>query len=693
MRPAFQHTEKSLKALPDWRFLFLFPAVLFYYETVFRLSTVGGYVRLGTAIMLLFSFSYGGIGYLLSTLFKNPKANRAITATLIGLSALPFLVEYFVYRAFKVFYDLNTVAGGAGDAVGGFSGDIFHLVFSLDGFFKLLLFALPFVLYLVLGKRFLPANRAYARLRIIAAGGMLVFYLAGILLISFSSVYRPMYRTEYNYQSAVGNFGLLTGLRLDIRKALFGAAGRTFESAPAAPEETPAGPAPAEPSASEPEGEEEGGSSTPPDRPREYPYNQMTLDFQALSESASGTLAELDQYVGSLTPSRQNQYTGLFKGKNLIMISAEAFSAEVIDPVLTPTLYRLATKGIQFTDYYQPASAGTTGGEYENLFGLMPTAGGMSFKKTADHLNYFTMGNQLDRLGYYGRAFHNNTYTYYDRHKTHINLGYSDGFMGYGNGMEAYVQNQWPQSDWEMIAGTLPTIINRQPFNVYYMTVSGHGGYGRYGNAMTNKNWDRVASLDYSDPVKGYLAANLELEDAMAHLVAELEKQGIADNTVICIAADHFPYGLDSDASLGKMPYLSELYGETVSNLLQRDHSRLILWCGSLEKEDPIVVDTPTFSLDILPTLSNLFGTEFDSRLLPGRDVFSDAEALVFNMNYDWKTEYGVYIASTGVFTPADEGREIPEGYVSRIRTLVRNKIHYCESVLETDYYAHVFGK
>ena len=225
------------------------------------------------------------------------------------------------------------------------------------------------------------------------------------------------------------------------------------------------------------------------------------------------------------------------------------------------------------------------------------------------------------------------------------------------------------------------------------ITVSGHGGYGRYGNAMTNKNWDRVASLDYSDPVKGYLAANLELEDAMAHLVAELEKQGIADNTVICIAADHFPYGLDSDASLGKMPYLSELYGETVSNLLQRDHSRLILWCGSLEKEDPIVVDTPTFSLDILPTLSNLFGTEFDSRLLPGRDVFSDAEALVFNMNYDWKTEYGVYIASTGVFAPADESREIPEGYVSRIRTLVRNKIHYCESVLETDYYAHVFGK
>ena len=97
MRPVFQHTQK---ALPDWCFLFLFPAVLFYYETVFRLSTVGGYFRLGTVFTLLFSLSYGGIGYLLSTLFKNPKANRAVALTLIGLSALPFLVEYFVYRAF-----------------------------------------------------------------------------------------------------------------------------------------------------------------------------------------------------------------------------------------------------------------------------------------------------------------------------------------------------------------------------------------------------------------------------------------------------------------------------------------------------------------------------------------------------------------------------------------------------------------
>ena len=78
---------------------------------------------------------------------------------------------------------------------------------------------------------------------------------------------------------------------------------------------------------------------------------------------------------------------------------------------------------------------------------LCIASGGRSLKNTADHLNYFTMGSQLDRLGYYGRAFHNNLYTYYDRHKTHNNLGYSDGYTGYGNGMEQYVEDRWPQSD------------------------------------------------------------------------------------------------------------------------------------------------------------------------------------------------------------------------------------------------------
>ena len=262
--------------------------------------------------------------------------------------------------------------------------------------------------------------------------------------------------------------------------------------------------------------------------------------------------------------------------------------------------------------------------------------------------------------------------------------------MGYGNGMEEYVKNVWPQSDAEMFAGTLPTYIDKQPFNVYYMTVSGHSEYTQMGNTMTCRHWDRVKDLPYSYAVRCYLAANLDLEDALTQTLAALEEKGIADDTVICIATDHFPYGLDADGVLGAMPNLSDLYGYRVTTALQRDHSRLIIWSGCLEDMDPIVVSSPTSSMDILPTLSNLFGTEYDSRLFPGRDVLSDTPALVFTPAYDWKTDYGTYYADRGEFVAAP-GVTVPEGYVDRIKTEVRNKIQYCSLALQTDYFRYLF--
>ena len=654
-------------------FMLVFPISMFYYESVFRISTVGDYFKLSTLFMLLFCVAYGAIGYLLSTIFKSRKTNTIIACVLLGLTAVFYLIEYFVFKFFKVFYDINTITGGAGDMMGGFLEETFQLIFSVDGIFKIILFAIPIVLVSVFSKRFVPANRSDKFRRITAAAALVALYSVNTLFISLSSVYYPIYKTEYNFQSAVGNFGLVTGVRLDLKNFLFGDL-NSFET----PEDN-----------DDTSSQTTSSSITSSETEQvDYGLNQLDLD---LSGGSTSKIKELNQYVSTLTASKKNEYTGLFKGKNLIMITAEAFTAEVIDPVLTPTLYRLATKGINFTDYYQPASAGTTGGEYQNIFGMMPTAGGMSFKNTADNLNYFTMGSQLNRLGYYGMAYHNNSHTYYSRHKTHINLGYSGGFMGYGNGMEQYVKKCWPQSDLEMIAGTLPTYIDKQPFNVYYMSVSGHSGYNRAGNAMTAKNWDTVKDLPYSDQIKGYLAANLELENALSYLVSELENKGIADDTVICIGTDHFPYGLDQGGALGNMPYLSELYGYNVTTYFERDHSRLIIWSGCLEDKEPIVVDSPTFSLDILPTLSNLFGTEFDSRLMPGRDVFSDAEAIVFNMNYNWKTDLGTFYG--GKFTPADENTDIPDGYVNRIKTIVRNKIRYCSGALDSDYFREHFGE
>ena len=660
--------------------MMLLPITVFYYEIVFNLSTERTIFRSRAWLyMLLFSISWGLLIYVFCSISKRRSRNRLITKTLMIFAMLPFGIEYFIYRKFKTLYDLGTINRGAAGALTSFGGSILKMVFSPGGLWHLFLFMLPWALYYWKGKVVDDSRPISGRFRRRVLIGMLIFHLLAVLLILFSGTYRPFYNTRYSFTNSVRSFGVLTSFRKEVWR---GITGKNKSSSFRTHEEVQSTSSSSSETDAEPEAE----------KPREFGYSKLDLDFAVLAQEDGGAYAEIDNYVASLTPSKQNEYTGIFEGKNLIFVSAEAFSGWFLDEELTPTLYRMATKGMQFTDFYQTESAGTTGGETANLLGVLAIDGGQSMMDVAEHNNYFTIGSQLDRLGYYGKAYHNNDYTFYDRNKTHNNLGYSDGFLGMGNGMEEYVQPLWPESDLEMVQGSVTDYIDKAPFNIYYMTVSGHSDYNFSDNNMAFKHRDDVEDLPYSNPVRAYIACNLELEDAMTYLVEQLEDKGIADDTVIVICADHYPYGLSEMDVTGSSRYLEELYGHEANTTLERDENLLILWSGSLEKDPPIVVDTPVSSIDILPTLSNLFGTEWDSRLLPGRDVFSDASPLVFNVDYDWKTDLGTYTFATDNFEPASESTEIPAGYVDRISAIVSNKLEYCGAILFNDYFGHVFG-
>ena len=708
----------------------------FYMEIVFKLSVETLHTGSSFVFLVLFSLCVGLIvSGIISLLPK--KAVQVLVPCCLGFLSLVFIVEFLVYRQFKVAYDINTILNAATDALGGFGADIRRLIFCFDGISHIALLLLPLVLWFVLGKKItgrLPqkgiwwgrTGRNVYLLPAHLAGGA-ACYGAALFLILCCGLHKDIYTNQYNFESAVMQFGLGEGLCLDIRNLVSSkTSADAFESTGtelaqgavntssedirvSGREEIISGGkivVQAKEAASAQEvltpQEETSAQSTKTAQedkeaaPAVYGQSVSSVDFAALA-AADGNCADIDAYVSSLTPSSQNAYTGAFEGKNLILICAEAFSGFLIDPELTPTLYRLSTKGINFNDYYQQSIAGTTGGEYQLLFGLIPTSGGSSIKEITQNGTHTNIGALLNEKGYFGMAFHNSTYTYYDRHETHTKLGYSGGYMGVGNGLEELISPKWPASDLELMQETLPMYIDRQPFNAYYMTVSGHSVYDFGNNAMSRENKDAVdvwceeRNLSYTEPVRAYIAANLELEKAVAYLVETLEEKGIADDTVICIAPDHFPYGLDSDASLGNMPYLSELYGYSVDTYEERDRSRAIIWCGTLEDSEPIIVDAPASSVDILPTLCNLFGVEWDSRLYVGRDVLSDALPLVFFGNYDWKTDLGHYSATKNTFTPTDENTVIPEDYVNQISSMVRNRMTFSKSVLSHDYYTHVF--
>ncbi len=175
--------------------------------------------------------------------------------------------------------------------------------------------------------------------------------------------------------------------------------------------------------------------------------------------------------------------------------------------------------------------------------------------------------------------------------------------------------------------------------------------------------------------------------------MAQLEEAGIADDTVIVLATDHYPYALERSDTGSYKNDLAELYDVEDYDKFYRDHSALIIWSGCIEGEN-IVVDEPVYSLDILPTLSNLFGVEYDSRLLVGRDVFSDEIALALWPDYSWVTSLGQYNAQTRTFTLTEEDEELSQEYIQEytayISELVSSKIAYSRSVLNTDFFNYL---
>lgn len=650
--------------VPGWLFVLF---MTLFCEVMMHLWVMQGFAFARFGAVVLFALGFGCLLGTVTSFFGWKGADKWVAAGISFLLIVLYLVEYFVSDTYQVFMTMETLFSGAGGVMTDFADEVFMVVFR--GLGRIFLFLLPWAAYILFAKS-VPTSW---RTRYFVTAGILVCYLAGYGLVQAGSD-AARWKTNYNFDSAVRSFGLNTSLALDVVNG-----GENQNEEEFVVIDAPAAPVAVETQPVEQQPEEE----------KFVPQPQvMDLDFAALYEQEKERgftrVANLHKYVNTVQPSMTNEYTGMFEGKNLIVVVAEAFSKEVIDPELTPTLYRMANQGVLFHDYYQPMWAGSTSsGEYSVLTGLVASRGTASVYEATEQDLFFTMGKQLQRLGYNTFAYHNHLMDFYGRNVTHPQFGY-DSFMALGNGMEEGVREIWPESDQEMIDFTVSQYVDKQPFHVYYMTVSGHCRYNRGGNKMSNKNYEKVKDLDTSEGVKCYIAANLELENAMASLVKQLEEAGIADDTVIVISTDHYPYGLEWDDPKD----IERLYGFRYKNVMQRDHSALILWSGCIEDMD-LEITAPTYSLDILPTLCNLFGLEYDSRLLVGRDVFSDTEAIVLWYDYTWITEKGTYDSATGKFTPK-EGVEVEDGYVERIAALVSNKIKYSREAASIDYFNYL---
>lgn len=459
----------------------------------------------------------------------------------------------------------------------------------------------------------------------------------------------------------VQRFGLLTTIRLELTRHA-----KTEEQDYYIPEET--------------QGE------NPAQEPAEVRYNVMDIDFDALNAMTEDKkLLAINDYCSKVTGTNQNEYTGMLKDYNLIVMCAESFSPAAIDKDLTPNLYKLTQQGILFNNYYNTFPNTTTDGEYALMQGLYPDAGRSKAVSSlyASRNSYlpFTLGNAFQsQRGVESFGYHNYRGSYYGRSESHPNMGYTMKFAG--DGM-TFTTN-WPASDLEMMEQSIDDYIGKEPFHAYYMTFSGHYKYDIGTNEMAKRNWDQVKDLPYSsNAIKAYLSCNIEFDKAIGYLMERLEQAGVADRTAIVIAGDHFPYGLkDSE--------YAELIGHDIDGF-SKYKSSLIFWVGGLEKN--IVVDEYCCNVDVLPTILNLWGFEYDSRLLAGTDVFSDGTHAAVLVDKSFLTDKVWFNASTGEIRYQVPESEIPEGYVENMNQLIATRFSISADILNTAYYNFVFDK
>lgn len=633
--------KKKINIFYWWVFWILF------LEYIYRIFIVKDFLNINTLIVTVFSFIYITLFSFVTNVFCE-KANKIITVFLtiiITFFTLAQIVYYNFYNSIFSFYSLTT---GTGQVLH-FWSMIVEVIVRIWYIFALIL--IPVILFIIFNNKTFEYKRNKGIILYTFIIGLIVSVLSSYVLIKkydkgqLYSLNNLIYKTHAPMLT-INKTGLLTMEVIDIYRYFFG-----FEE------------------------NFDIKKDEVKNVSKKIEYNKLDIDFDKLiEESNDETIKSMHEYFSGLTPSEKNKYTGMFKGKNLIFITAEAFDTIAIDENITPTLYKIANNGFIFNNYYQPLyPVSTSDGEYMNVMSLIPKEGVWSFYKTSKNYMPFGIGNMFKKLDYNTYGFHNHNYNYYHREKSHTNIGLT--YYGCGNGLEKKMNcKHWPNSDFEMIKATTPYYLNDdKPFMTYYMTVSGHLNYNFSGNNMASRNKSKVKNLNYKDSIKAYYATQIEFDKAIEELLKELEESGKLDDTLIVIAPDHYPYGLTTKDM------------NTVSRIDRTDkfenyHTSLIMYNPKIENK---VVDKVISGIDILPTIYNLFGIDYDSRLLMGSDIFSNTEHIVILSDRSFITSKGKYNSITGEFSNPNVSKE----YIDNINKIINEKFKMSSLILEKDYY------
>lgn len=364
------------------------------------------------------------------------------------------------------------------------------------------------------------------------------------------------------------------------------------------------------------------------------------------NETTNNNYVTLNNYFMNREITEKNEYTGMFKDKNLIVIMLESVNEIFINPEYYPTFYKLYTEGWSFKNSYSPRNSCSTGNNEMSgmisLFSIYRTCTANNYKNNIYDESIF---NLFNKAGYGTSSYHNYTEKYYYRSTIHQNMG-SGRYYGVED-LEIPYSNEykeWP-SDVMLMEEAMKRIDTTNPFMAWITTVTSHQPY-YLESEMGEKHMELFADKNYPTTLKRYMSKLKELDLALERLLQLLEEQGVLDDTVLVMFGDHYPYGLNTNDINLAVPY-------DVNEKNNVDKTPFVIYNSELEGKS---FDQYTSYMNILPTVANLFDLDYDPRHYIGEDILSPTyinshKNRVILADGSWEDKNASYSATNGEIT------------------------------------------
>lgn len=406
-----------------------------------------------------------------------------------------------------------------------------------------------------------------------------------------------------------------------------------------------------------------------------------TLWNELISNESSKKLNNINNYLINNTISDYNDYTGLFEGKNLIVIMMESVNEIFINKDLYPNFYKLYSEGISFTNNYSPRNSCATGNnEFSAMTGIYSIQNNCTANVYRKNTYPYSIFNLFNNAGYKTMSMHDYTEAYYYRSIIHQNMGSGKYYGVQDLGIPYYneYKNWASDEDFMEVAMDITLSDTSEPFMLWLTTVSSHQPY-----VQSSIEGDKYLSItedtDYPMDLRRYMSKLKTLDNALGILLEELENAGILDDTVIALFGDHYPYGLKDSTINYVLDYDLDDY--------EREKTPFVIYNSEISSQS---IDKYTSYINLTPTIANLFNLNYDPRLYMGYDVLSDDYWNVVTFaDGSWKNNLVYYNAGTSnVKYYVDDGMSIDE--IKNINQIITNKMQMSSNIIKNNYFEYL---